>query len=337
MYSEVVDSENIDILLSTSTADETEQYSFNNVIIESISFELREAEFGIIISDDINNKEQLLLLAKQKKASFLIKSSYLRVEKSLTLNINCYRTKEGTLLHSISKTSKIDLDLDSVIREIAKELIIFIKQDIKNNPDLVYFNTENKLKIVEKKDDSLLTNGNEKSGQVHTKKEVLDNINYRHFSFSTEALTFMTTGDASSYFINGLGAGLHAAYNLQTSFGYLGLGLGSAAVYFEAEGILLRSENFFISAGPEIILDLSANQLLDIFFRLNSGATLFMMNRNNEGYKSTIIPFVSGGMGMTINFTPGFGIILSTTYSLYIESSILITGFSPSAGIYLGL
>lgn len=147
----------------------------------------------------------------------------------------------------------------------------------------------------------------------------------------------MTTGNASSYFTNGLGLGFHAAYNLQTSFGYFGIGVGSTAVYFEAEGILLPSENFFISAGPEITLGISANQLLDIFFRLNSGATLFMMNRNNEGFKSTIIPFVSGGMGMTLNITPGFGIVLSTIYSLYIESSILITGFSPSAGIYLRL
>ncbi len=318
-------------MLNTSTADETEQYSFKDIIIDSISFELKETELGTIISEDINNKDQLLLLAKQKKASFLIKSSYLSDEKFLTLNLNCYRTQDGALLHSISNTSKIDLELDSVIRKTAKELITFIKQDIKNNPDLVYFNTETEAKI------EIVDNINENSGQVQTKEKPLNDVKFRHFIFSTEFLSFMTTGNASSYFTNGLGLGLHTAYNFQTTFGYLGLGIGSTSFYFEAEGILLSSENFFISAGPEIILGISANQLLDIFFRLNSGATLFIMNRNNEGYESTIIPFVSGGMGMTLNITPGFGIVLSTTYSLYIESSILITGFSPSAGIYLRL
>ena len=154
---------------------------------------------------------------------------------------------------------------------------------------------------------------------------------------SNDPLCNGQTGDATGYFTYGMGPDLYTAYNFKTPFGYFGLGIYSSLIYFTAEGLLIDSDNLLISAGPEIRLGIDANQFLGIFLRINGGATIFMLNKNNEGYESTIIPFVSGGMGMTLNITPGFGIVLSTNYSLYIESSILITGFSPSAGIFLRL
>ena len=265
---------------------------------------------------------------------------------------------DGVLLHSINNTSKIDLDLDSVIRKIAKELIVVIKQNIKNNPNLIYFDTEavKEIELVENDEDISLDNVSEKSDQVQTGEETpLENSaeennsqdqtippivkpeDFRHFIISTGFTPFMTTGNASNYFTFGLGPDLHTAYNFQTSFGYFGLGIYSSLIYFKAEGLIISSENFLISAGPEIRLGIDANPFLGIFFQINGGGTYFMMNKNDEGYEGTVIPFVSGGMGMTLNISSGFGIAISTNYSLYIESSILITGFSPSAGIYLRL
>ena len=62
-----------------------------------------------------------------------------------------------------------------------------------------------------------------------------------------------------------------------------------------------------------------------------------MMNRNNEGYKSTFIPSASGGLGVIINITPGIGVVMTSKYSVYFDTSVFITDFSPSAGVYLRL
>ncbi len=347
VYSEQANQQKITVLLSTQTSDNTELYSFKDIINDSISFELRDAGFRVIIDKNIGNAEQLLQSANQQGASFLIESSYSIKNGSIQIDFNCYRTDANSRIFSTSSQGGLDLELDSVIKEAALDIITQIEQNIESRPLIIPESTgsieeEEETIISEDKpaDEDRSIKETEASQTVliaHTPAEtpVTEPSEFKHFTISIGFTPFMTTGKASNYFTFGIGPDLYTAYNFQTPFGYFGLGIYSSLIYFTAEGLLISSENLLISAGPEIRLGIDANEVLGIFLRLNSGATLFMLNKNNEGYKSAVIPFVSGGMGLTMNMTSGFGIIISANYSLYIENSILITGFSPSAGIYI--
>lgn len=344
VYSEENVPETIAILLSTQTSDNTTLYSFKNIINNSISFELKVAGFEIIIDNNTGNTEELLQSAVEQGASFLIESKYSTDGGNLELALNCFRATDGIKLHSILKEGKIDLDLDSFIRKTVMDIVSLIKEDIKNNPPSVLESVEKvdlpeEEQIETKTEDEAIEQVEDSVDVSHTpdRVPVIQPADFRHFTISTGFTPFMTTGKASSYFTYGMGPDLHTGYNFQTPFGYFGLGIYFSLIYFTAEGVLLSSDNLLISAGPEIRLGVDANPFLGIFLKVNGGATLFMMNRNNEGYQSAVIPFVSGGMGLTMNITPGVGIVISTNYSLYIENSILISGFSPSAGIYLRL
>ena len=344
IYSEQPHQQKITILLSTQTLDNTDLYSFEDIINDSISFELKVDGFGIIINKNTRSTEVLLQSAVRQGASFLIKSRYSTDESFLELSLDCIRATDGVILHSTSKESKMDLDLDSFIRKAAMEIIALIKEDIKNNPPLILKSVE---KVELSKEEKIETDTEDEAiGQVDDSVEVShtpDRVpvilpaDFRNFTISTGFIPFMTTGKASNYFTYGMGPDLYTGYNFQTPFGYFGLGIYSSLIYFAAEGLLISSENLLISAGPEIRLGVDTNSFLGIFLRVNGGVTLFMMNRNNEGYQSAVIPFASGGMGLTMNITSILGIAVSTNYSLYIENSILITGFSPSAGIDLKL
>ena len=264
-------------------------------------------------------------MANQKNASFLIKTNYLRDEDLLTLNLNCYRIIDNVLLHSIRNSINIDLELDSAIRKAARELIVFIKQDIKNNPNLVQIITQDEEVLEEEQEDLSSDSTTENIPPAQITEPIVETVKFRHFTVSTGFSPFMTTGDASNYFTFGMGPDLHTAYNFRTPFGYFGLGIYSSLIYFTAEGLLVSSENLLISAGPEIRLGIDANPFLGIFLRINGGGTYFMMNKNDEGYESTVIPFVSGGMGITLNITSGFGIVVSTKYYLVFVFFRLIT------------
>ena len=336
VYSEEYHQQKINILLSTQTSDNTDHYSFKNIINNTISFKLKEDGFGIIIDKNSLNREELLQSSVQKEVSFIIESKYSTDGSSLELTLNCIRVIDGLEILSTQNKSKINLDLDFFIQEAIKEVITLIKEDIKINPSFI----QKSVEIEPIKEEQIETNKEDKDIKLAVESEIDIEVNseldnFRYFTISTGFTPFMTTGKASSYFTFGMGPDLYAGYNFQTSFGYFGVGIFSSIIYFVAEGVLISSDNLLISTGPEIRLGIDANPYMGIFLRLSGGATVFMLNKNNEGYKSTIIPFVLGGMGITLNPTPGFGFVFSTNYSIYLESSILITGFSPSAGIYL--
>ena len=247
---------------------------------------------------------------------------------------------------------------------MALEIIALIKEDMKINPALLT-KTEEVIEVILEKEEqveTLVEDNNIKQNeeqketlaadenieqneepmvveivQAPATVQVSETLDSMHFTFSASFSPFLTTGEATSYFTLGMFPDIYAGYCFFTSYGYFSLGLTTSLNYFKAEGILLPSDNLLISLGPEIRLGFDANSFPDMFLRFTGGASLFMMNRNNEGYKNTIIPFISGGPGINLNITRSFGIVITTNYSLYFETSVLITGFSPSAGVYLRL
>ncbi len=75
------------------------------------------------------------------------------------------------------------------------------------------------------------------------------------------------------------------------------------------------------------------NSFAGMYVRMSGGGTLFMINTNNSGLQSTVIPYFSAGLGADFYFIKHFGIALIANYSIYFEESTLISGFLPSLGI----
>ena len=137
VYSEGSDHKTIAVLLSSHTIDDTELYSFEDIINYTISFELTLSGFIIIISKDIESTEELLKEAGNQGASFLIKSSHSVEGGSLEIVLDCFRVSDGKIIFSVSKEIEINLGLDSTIKEMALEIIASIKEDMKINPTLL--------------------------------------------------------------------------------------------------------------------------------------------------------------------------------------------------------
>ena len=119
VYPEGSDHKTIAVLLSSHTIDDTELYSFEDIINYTISFELKLSGFIIIISKDIDSKEELLKEAGSQGASFLIKSRHSVEGVSLEIVLDCFRVSDGKIIFSVSKEIEINLGLDSTIKEMA--------------------------------------------------------------------------------------------------------------------------------------------------------------------------------------------------------------------------
>ena len=370
------------IIVSTAAAEEDSYYSFRDVINNAVSVELKVAGLKAVISE---YSAEAMDDAYTSGAAFLMENDYTIQSKTIKVNFKCYRTDSESLLYSVSKTGKLDLELDGIIQEAAREIIPRIRQSL---TDIPFVPRESSPQTAEagsgretngpagiksagdvsavngretngpagdmSETDRAVSNGPAAAGKTGKKSEPEETFqqgkgtsapgsfqsregtadNSGAFMMSTGFSPFLTTGEASGYFTLGLSPEICAGYRFPRPGGYMVLGLSGSANYFIAEGVLLSSENFLISAGPELRYGIESNSSLGIIWRVSGGAALFMMNKNNEGFQSAVIPYASGGMGMTLKWGLGVGIQLTANYTVYVESSVLITGFSPSVGVF---
>ena len=298
------------IVLSTESSTEADQNSFNDIITDIISleFEMRGLK---VLSVPMTSQSKLLQKSKKENASYFIECLYRSDTEHLSIVLDCYRVNDSFLMYNGTINSTIDLELDVNIKESIKTLIEIIEEDIRENPQLITINLPE-----EKKDENN------------------ESFKFRHFTITAGFSPFFTTGQASNYFFIGFVPHIHSQYRIKLQFGYLGLGWFVKSNFFKAEGLSFTSDNILLSTGPDVRLALEFNTTLEVFLSLKGGLSLFLMNRNDEGYQRTLVPYTSGGLGFNINLTSSLGITVSTNYSVHFENSVFITGFSPAMGIY---
>jgi hypothetical protein len=91
-----------------------------------------------------------------------------------------------------------------------------------------------------------------------------------------------------------------------------------------------------ISSGLDLRFLTNEEDILRVGFRLAGGAAFLLVNPNDLGYRTSVVPFGSGGLSVDI----GLGIIafsLQFNFTAYFEQSVIIMGFSPGGQVSLRL
>ena len=159
---------------------------------------------------------------------------------------------------------------------------------------------------------------------------------FRHFELSLGFSPFFPVGSAADYFTFGLEPWLYTGYRFKVGSSSLTLGAYGGVNIFTAEGVLISSENLLVAAGTDLRFLTSEEDVLRVGFRLAGGAAFLMVNPNDQGFQTAVVPFGSGGLSIDI----GLGIIglgLQFNYTAYFEQSVIIMGFSPGGQISLRL
>lgn len=290
-----------DKIVVSLLVDSENDEALKEVITESISIELEVADF------DVNRENE----------SFTIKCLYSTDRDILNIVIDCYSIVTSEKILSVSNTGRINLDLDLTIQSLARDLISRLKEVIKKNPELIA--------------DPVM---DEEIIEEITEAEIDD---FKKITITVSVSSFLTTGDASNYFKNGIMPELSLTYRIKQDFGYISAGIRSSANMFKAKGLVYSSDNMLISAGPVIGIGFNTNSAIEISAFLSSGLTMFMIDSEVNGADTTYIPYVSSGLGFNLNFTNNLALYLKTGYDIYFEESVLLTGFSPSVGLTINI
>jgi hypothetical protein len=286
----------VGVILSSKFEGKSNLKPLEELINQTITFEMTKEGYTLIPGK--GDPDNLLLQGIEQGASFVIECLYFNSDEELSLLLKCYRIEDKRVIASVKRNCEIGLNMDITITEAVGEILVLLKEE-----DIVP--TE------------LIIN------------EPLDIA----FQASAGFSPFLATGESSSYFKTGFMPEILVGVKISTDYGFLGFGLYSSLNYFQAEGVLVSSENYVVSLGPEFRIGLDVTPALGVFLRISSGGAFFQMYSENGDAGSTIVPYFSGGVGASLQFNSFMGVILSTNYHLYFENSLLFTGFSPSLGL----
>jgi len=316
LYSQDQSPGRILVMLSTGSSVSREHEGIRDIIDNGLSIEMHIRNFQIV-RHDLTSENRLISLSRKAGASYLVRSLYSLDSSTLTVQYSIIRISDSFILGEGEFSETLNFELDASMQKELSGLVDYIERDYSSNPDLVFQERE-------------------EQDVIQPTEEPGDFI-FRPFYVAAAISPFFTAGQASTYFSVGLQPEVSVLYKLKLNFGYLGTGAFLSMNYSRAEGLISSSENIFLSFGPLVRLGFQMNSRLDFFLDLNGGISLFFMNANSSGYKSTIIPYLSGGIGINMDIAGPFGIFISGDYSVYFENSLFISGFSPFAGIYLSL
>ena len=334
-----------------------ESRSFRRIISDSVRWELERSGLLVISEPDLSgdssieslykgdkiDENSLLKLARQVKADFVIIGEFTTRNREILLDFSWYDVEEERFSASSSKLEKVDLMLDRVISEAVSEILYAVRKRLANFSRSEFkrpseaegtapasVSKESEQQDISRQDEIKAVKGE----TIDTRPE-MQIPRGKHFELSTGFAPFLVTGAASKYFKIGYLASLYGNFRIDLGTGQLGIGWFFGINIFGAEGVVAATDNLLIPLGLDFRYIIGNGLPLGLFVHISGGPAIFIVDSTLKGGLVNVMPYVMGGIGLSLPFSDFFGIAVDTSYAVFFEQSILIMGFTPSGYIYL--
>ena len=156
-------------------------------------------------------------------------------------------------------------------------------------------------------------------------------------AFSLGSAPFIATFTALNYFPVGLSVSLTGLYRVRAPGGLLGFGLATGLSGFHGKGTYTQADFFIIPIGVDFLYGTRTGSAIDFFAHLDGGPAIFAAKPATGNLLTKVIPYISGGVGITFSFFDSFGISLDGSYVCFFDSPDPIMGFAPSLSVLVRL
>ncbi len=285
------------------------------IISDSAAIQLKRIGYTTYFAASDSKINSLFKLSRDKDASSLILVTYTTKETSAVLDFSLFDVENEEKRASVSLSSEIDLTLDDAITKSLTELIE--KSGIEP-PDPTR-KQDNNLGTVE----GVTTDG--KALQLDTGVAP-----HKYLHLSAGFAPFIAVGRTLDYFSIGMEPSVLVGLLFNKPVDFLQVGLLLRTTIFTAQGALIETDNYLISAAPDIRFLISPSTAFSVYIHLAGGPTAFFLNNEKIGVYWKVIPFASGGTGVSFALNSVLGLTVNVDYSVYFEQSLFIMGVSPS-------
>jgi hypothetical protein len=157
------------------------------------------------------------------------------------------------------------------------------------------------------------------------------------FAVSLKSAPFIATFDALNYFPVGLSFSLTGLYRVRVPGGLFGFGLSSGLSTFRGKGAYAEADFYVIPIGVDVLYGTRTGSAIDFFVHLGGGPAIFAARPTSGASLAKVIPYATGGVGITLSFFGRLGVSLEGGYTCFFDSPDPILGFTPSLSVVVGL
>ncbi|MFP4562762.1 MAG: hypothetical protein ACLFRY_05555 [Spirochaetia bacterium] len=323
------------ILIAVVPTGENPNPDLEDLISEALQVEFQRAGLEVTILTDLPNtdaplsREDILPVARTEDFDIVGTCSYLEEETGIHIEIDCGDVRRPEISVLVSKTTTVNLSLDTIFTAAVGEIIDRLETKIPGenfDPDRP---REDGYDAEESR-----RGGGEPVGEIYPSREPAPRERTERFYLSVGSAPFIALGKTNLYFSLGALSSIHGNYIFPTPLMDIGLGLYAGLNYFSAGGLLISSSNnFLLPLGLDIHLSTSSRRFLRVFIHVTGGMSLFLFLPESSPVLTKIIPYFSAGVGTNFQFQRLIGIELDVSYFMFFEQYYPIMGIAPSVHV----
>ena len=267
-------------------------------------------------------------------ASHALNLTYRTQESRVELEAALSFTEDDTVLAERSTEAPIDLNLDDAVSVLVRELLD--ESGIRVATGGTVPSDSERAGGGPAGDDSQRTRTQseprgEPAGVIAVPRDPF-------FQVSSGFAPFLPLGEVAGY----AGTGYSPVLSLRRTWvpGRVELsgGILTGGHNLSMTGAVTQGSNWFIPVGASFWLSSpTVGQLLAAHLFVSAGGAASILNPDAGEPQQTVIPFVFGGLGVTIPVTSRFGFSMETGYMTFFDGAFPISGFLPTILVYYRL
>ena len=304
------------VLVVVYSSGQTDNQALSAMISDAFRMELEAQGIRALpTTERAADNGAVAALAAKQRADFALLGTYVQTGSQVLLNASWIDPGTKAVAGHSSRTGALNLSFDMVVTSLVDEILQGQKQRISNLPLEQVEPTPSPARPSEEKKEQ----------------------KFPRFAFSLGSAPFIATFSALNYFPLGLSASLTGRYQVPAPGGLVGFGPTVGVSGFHGKGSYAQADFYVIPMGIDVMYGTRTGSLLDFFAHAAGGPAVFTAMVASGDTLAKVIPYVSGGVGISLSLFESLGISLEGGYTCFFDSPDPIMGFAPALSIVLRL
>jgi hypothetical protein len=344
------------VLIHMRSSSAVDEQVLQSLLVDSVTLELSDRGMEVLTGTvPARTSDDILDLARREEADFALVGIYTLKDKQVLLEIQWLDVRRRALAAQASRHGPLDLSFDSIVADAVDELLSGQAGSFANLPPRTVKPEEHvsapsaRAGSREAPLDLLLPVPEPEAAAraVEPAREPLPAARapadsppaapLRRFALSLGAAPLIATFNAAKYFSTGVAIQLAGQYRIRASGGFLGFGLATAAHGFHGKGTYVEADFLLLPIGAEVQYGTRTGTPIDFFVHVNGGPAVFAVRMSGGNPLAKVIPYVAGGVGVTVSMGDGLGVSLDGSYAAFFDSPLPIMGYTPSVSFLVRL
>ena len=317
------------VLIFMKSASALDEEVLRSLLVDSVTLDLSDRGMEVIGGEGFpRTVDETLRLAQAAEADFALVGTYALQNRQVLLEIQWIDVGEGSLSTQASRRGPLDLSFDAIVADAVREILSGQAERLGSLPP-------RKAK-AEAHPAVPLTSAGVQARIAELALPVGEPVP-RKIALSAGAAPFISTFNAAKYFAMGLSVTLAGQYRFRVPGGLVGFGLATGAHAFQGKGDYAQANFVLVPVGPEAAYGTLTGSPIDFFIHVNAGPAVFITQPSGGNLLAKVVPYLMGGVGMTVSMAKALGISIDGSYAVFFDSPAPIMAYTPSISFVVRL